>query len=458
MKISDYIEQSFSNLFKKKFRTFLTTFGVVIGIGSLVSMFSFGQGIQKNITDSFNEMGLFNYIGVSPANVRIDTNRMDPDQPIPVQEAELKREPNQPAQILDDAAIDRIKKIKGVESVFPELRFPAVIRLNDKERFTLIQVLPAEICRSELMKLRAGKPYESDDANSLIISDSLLHRMNIRKPETVIGKEIEVSTLAFDLSLSGITNIMSFLQGKGTPFSKKTYKFTIAGVNQRMGFTGPMPMECNVFIGPGVAEGMKKLALTSISDFFDSPQQDKGYASVNVKLSSPLYIDSVRKQLEDYGYRTFTLTDQFDQIRTGFIFMDMFLFAIGMIAITVSALGIINTMVMSIMERYKEIGIMKAVGASDWDVRKIFFFESGVIGFLGGTFGLALGWSVSMIINQIVNHLAAKQGVPYVDYFRFPWWLCLGAIVFSILISLTAGIYPTIRAASVDPVVALRHD
>jgi putative ABC transport system permease protein len=115
-------------------------------------------------------------------------------------------------------------------------------------------------------------------------------------------------------------------------------------------------------------------------------------------------------------------------------------------------------MVMSILERYKEIGIMKAVGASDKDVKKIFFFESGVIGFMGGVFGLALGWIVSHVINLIINGFATRQGVPHMNYFSFPWWLCLGAIAFSILISLLAGIYPTVRAARIDPIVALRHD
>jgi len=138
--------------------------------------------------------------------------------------------------------------------------------------------------------------------------------------------------------------------------------------------------------------------------------------------------------------------------------MDMFLFAIGMIAIVVASLGIINTMVMSILERYKEIGIAKAVGARDSDVKKIFLFEAGTIGFLGGIFGLALGWAVSILINQVVNYFLARQGIPYVNYFSFPWWLCLGAIAFSVLVSLVAGIYPTMRAARVDPVAALRHD
>jgi len=115
-------------------------------------------------------------------------------------------------------------------------------------------------------------------------------------------------------------------------------------------------------------------------------------------------------------------------------------------------------MVMSILERYSEIGIMKAVGASDRDVRRIFFFESSVIGFIGGVFGFALGGGVTGVINLVVIYSLAKQGVPYFPYFSFPVWLALGAIAFSVAVSLVAGVYPAMRAARVDPVRALRHD
>jgi putative ABC transport system permease protein len=282
--------------------------------------------------------------------------------------------------------------------------------------------------------------------------------MNIRKPESVIGQEIKVSTLAVDFGLSNIPNIISFLRGTGLPFSNRSYVFKIAGVTERMGMSGPIPIRSNVIIPSGTSDKMRKISLTSISDLFRSPRQVQGYSAVGVKLSSPRYVEPVKKQMEELGFETFAFVDQFEEITKAFVFMDMFLFAVGMIAIVVSSLGIINTMVMSILERYKEIGIMKAVGASDRDVRKIFFFESGAIGFLGGLFGLALGWMVSTIINQVINHFTAKQGIPYMNYFSFPFWLCFGAVAFSIFVSLLAGVYPTLRAARVDPVVALRHD
>jgi putative ABC transport system permease protein len=98
------------------------------------------------------------------------------------------------------------------------------------------------------------------------------------------------------------------------------------------------------------------------------------------------------------------------------------------------------------------------VGATDGDVQRIFLFESGTIGLLGGVLGLTLAWIVSLIINEVVNAIMSRHAAPRMDYFSFPWWLCLGAIAFSILVSLAAGILPTRRAARVDPVVALRHD
>ncbi|MBN1807023.1 MAG: ABC transporter permease [Sedimentisphaerales bacterium] len=459
MRISDHIEQSLSNLYKKKLRTFLTTFGVVIGIGALVSMFSFGKGVQKNVTDNFKKMDLFNYIAVYPSSAGqgSEHGNMDPDDPhTQVLNKELPESVNAP--ILDVNFLKEIREIKGVESAFPEIRFPAQIKFRGKEKFSLVQVMSADVCQTELMKLRSGKAYECDDENSTIINDVLLHQMGIKDFDKVVGEQIEISTLALDAGLLNPMNMMSIMQGEKLPFNQESYTFTVVGVAERMGMGGPMPLRSDVYIPPGPSEGMKKISLTSIRDFFQPAEKLKGYSAITIKVSSVKYIDPIKKQMKDRGLRTFALIDQLKEIKTAFIFMDMFLLAVAMIGITVASLGIINTMVMSILERYREIGIMKAVGAADKDVKKIFFFESGVIGFLGGALGLGLGWVVSMVINQTANHFLVKQGVPYVNYFKFPWWLCTGAIAFSIIISLAAGLYPAIRAARVDPVVALRHD
>ena len=450
MRFSDYISQSFINLRKKKLRTFLTTFGVVIGIGALVSMLSFGKGVQKNITDQFVELDLFSYISVySGGEAPLESAPRRARRSV-----QGSREP----QVITDEIIHQISDMDGVEFVFPEVRFPARLQFNQEESFSLIQVLPADTCQSGLLKLRAGEPFTDNDANSVIISDIMLQRLKVKDPESVVGEKIEVATVNFNLNRFLAENVLSREPPDRLPFSSENYTFTIVGVAERMGFGGPMPLRSEVYIPPGPAAKMKKIAMVSIWDFFQPAGADQGYDVINIKLSSVKYVDPVKAQVEQMGWETFALIDQLEEIKKGFLFMDMFLIAVGMIAIVVASLGIINTMVMSILERYKEIGIMKAVGASDSDVKRIFFFEAGVIGFMGGVFGLGLGFSVSMIINRVVNYFLARQGVPYINYFSYPLWLCLGSIAFAIFVSLAAGIYPTLRAARVDPVIALRHD
>ena len=287
---------------------------------------------------------------------------------------------------------------------------------------------------------------------------SLLRRLGIRQPETALGQKIQVATLTLKFSF---TNLGQTVFGSGVqtlPFARENYTFTVVGIAGRMGFGGPLPIQSDVLIPPAAAAQMRKLSLTSVWDLFAPSGGATNYSTVSVRVKSVQDVQPVKTAIEAMGFRTFALMDQFDQMRIGFLVMDMILIAVGMIGITVASLGIVNTMVMSILERYREIGIMKAVGATDGDVQRIFLFESGAIGLLGGSLGLGLGWAVSMVINKVVNIIMARQGAPHIDYFSFPWWLCLGAIAFSILVSLLAGVYPTRRAARVDPVVALRHD
>jgi len=459
MRVSDYIEQACANLWKKKLRTFLTTAGVVIGIGALVCMFAFGQGVQRNITEQFNKVDLLNNIVVSsPRGGGRPPGRDpgDPDDAGHVDQSVARVDANDPnAPRLDARFLEEARAIPGVETVFPELRFPAQIRRGEKEQFTLVQVLSAAICRSGPMPLRAGRCYEPNEPNGMMIGESMLRNLGLSEPAEAIGKEVEVVTLSLNLGLRNLLRMVFPKEGQqGLPIARESYRFRIVGVAERLPFGGMS----SAYIQPEAAGGMRKLSFTNIWDLYQPPGAGANYASVTVKVKSPADIAPVKKVLESRGYHTFTLMDQLDEMRIGFLIMDMFLLAVGMIGITVASLGIVNTMVMSILERYREIGIMKAVGATDGDVQRIFLFESGAIGLLGGTFGLAMAATVSLIINEVINAVMAREHAPRMSYFDFPWWLCLGAILFSILISLLAGLYPTRRAARVDPVVALRHD
>jgi putative ABC transport system permease protein len=128
------------------------------------------------------------------------------------------------------------------------------------------------------------------------------------------------------------------------------------------------------------------------------------------------------------------------------------------LALTVASIGIVNTLVMAILERRREIGIMKAVGASDADVRGLFFAEAGAMGLLGGAFGVTLGWIIGRVINFGTNIYLKRQGFSPEDVWSVPLWLIAVALIFAFIVSLLSGLYPASRAARLDPVQALRYE
>ena len=452
MRFSEYLDFAAANLREMKLRTALTAFGVTVGIGALVAMVGFGQGLQRNVAESFEKLDLLNSVTVLPAGGLGGT---------PFGGRAMRGRRGRPSlssgPALDDAAVRALQALKGVETAFPEVRFPAVVGSGEAEEFRLVQVVPARIAGSKLVKLVAGAPFTRDDENAVIVGRPLLRALGLDDPAAAVGRTLRLSSIAVDLGRFNPADIGAMLTGDKLPISKETYEFPIVGVTESLGFGGPTPLVSDVYLPPGASDRIKKLPFTNIWDLFRAGG-GAGYSAVNLRLLSPAYADAVKAEVQAMGFSTFALVDQFAQVKTSFVFMDMALAAVGMIAIFVAALGIINTMTMSILERYGEIGVMKAVGAGPGVIKRIFLVESGAIGLMGGAGGLALGWAVSRIINRVVNYFLARQGIPHIEYFSYPLWLCLGAIVFAVGVSLLSGLLPARRAARVDPVVALRHE
>jgi len=182
------------------------------------------------------------------------------------------------------------------------------------------------------------------------------------------------------------------------------------------------------------------------------------YQTVTVKVAGAQHTQDVEDRIRTMGLSAFSLNDALLGAKRAFIILDIVLSLIGSIALAVSSLGIVNTMVMSILERTREIGIMKAIGGSDGDIRRIFLIEASVIGLLGGAAGVVLGWAVGRAINFGANLYIQNQGGTPGNLFSLPFWLIGGAIGFSVFVSLIAGSYPAARAARLDPIQALRHD
>jgi putative ABC transport system permease protein len=182
------------------------------------------------------------------------------------------------------------------------------------------------------------------------------------------------------------------------------------------------------------------------------------YTTVEVRVKSPQYVPAVEDAIKKMGFNTFSIVDATKSLRQFFAVLDLFLGIFGSLALAVASIGIVNTLVMAILERRREIGIMKAVGASDADVRGLFFAEAGAMGIFGGALGVALGWTIGRVINFGTNVYLKRQHFPPEQIWSVPWWLVIGAIAFSIVVSLLSGMYPAGRAAKLDPVQALHYE
>jgi putative ABC transport system permease protein len=190
----------------------------------------------------------------------------------------------------------------------------------------------------------------------------------------------------------------------------------------------------------------------------DSGKGGKTYSMLVVRVSSAGKVEQVQDAITKTGLRTYSILDASKSLRRFFGIFDIFLGVFGSLALTVASLAIVNTLVMAVLERRREIGVMKALGAGDGDVKRLFFAEAGAMGFVGGVFGVGLGWLIGRIINLGTTLYLKSHNLPPENFWVVPWWLVGWVLLFSVAISLAAALYPASRAAKLDPIQALRYE
>jgi len=463
MNITDMVKLGLFNLKQRKLRTFLTTLGVIVGIGALSSMVSFGTGLQKNISDSFSTNDLF-------TSLRITAKKIDLNKPASVLDSLVP---------LSDSILTELKQIKELTIVFPELIYPAKVELLGKELTTDISGIPHEMGNfPPFSNLLAGSFYLNDSVHSAVLDRQTLKRLNILlsdgrssddlkayksdknkiilPADSLIGKKVKIKTVVIN------PNAMSFgilgFQTNELPLKDTITEIVISGIVDIDNSFSNSLLRGGLILPFSFANSIPHVNINSTRDFLKGNKANNSFSSLYAKAKDVYSLEIAKKQIKKLGLEVFSMGDQFAQIKRSFLIMDALLGAIGLIALFVASLGIVNTMVMSILERTREIGIMKAIGASNLEIKLIFFVEASVIGFMGGVFGLILGWFVTRLSNFFMNIYLRPLGEATVNLFYFPVWLLLGSLLFSIALSLLAGLYPAIRASRIDPVKALRHD
>ena len=454
MKTRDLSELAVRNLREAVLRNSLTTLGVAVGVASLVAMLSLGVGLQTLASQRLTRSGLFDAVFVTSQR-----NFRGPRQSPPPASA-----PKQNARILDEDVRQQFSKLSNVTEVYPQIRFATDVRYVDKSESTMVLGLPESSRSSGAFDGMTGGFFSSPRAEEAILQVEFAKALT-DQPPSLVGKDLllryaERAALPKNVSDEDLLDTM---MGSGKPggisIVPREKKFRIVGVIESDpsagigGFGG-----ARVYLPLRTAEQLHVAQPDDMQAFLSGNSGKPTYIALTVRVRSPKEVPQVEAAIKELGFATFSLLDASKTLVTVFRVFDLFLGLFSSLALTVASLGIINTLVMAVLERRREIGILKALGATDFDVRSLFFAEAGAMGLFGGFFGLALGWLIGQALNWGTAIYLHTQDLPGVKITFVPWGLALFAILFSIIVSLLAGLYPASRAARLNPVEALRYE
>lgn len=490
------------NLREAKLRAGLTTMGVVVGVAMIVTMVSFGLGLQRNTVERFKSLDLFNEIQVYGR----DLNRLIESQlnPTPAAGANANANTNARTQQndrrrrssdrpLDEATIEEIGALPGVAYIEPTLRFTLYLRTNERVRQTEVGGVRVPNGASRFQNFAAGRMIAEGAADEAVVDEAFISDFGFKDAASAVGQSVEFLSPedgaggttggrgADDegdepLSFFGLPLEEASEGSEGNRGGLAARTFRIAGVLQNevdqaeggsRRFRGMMPA-ADVYIPIGEAKAwrathrgmMEQVALRlARRSGLLAAEETEGYQAATVRVNDPAAMKGVVDALRGRGFNVVGLFTELDEIRTFFLIVNSALGLLGGISLLVASFGIANTMIMSILERTREIGIMKAIGAEDREIKLIFFVEAAVIGLAGGILGSLAAWGIDKVANRLVYaFLLQPRGESFINFFSLPPYLWLGAILFAVIVAVIAALYPAARAARIDPVRALRHD
>jgi putative ABC transport system permease protein len=469
MKLPDLTELALRNLRESLLRNSLTTIGISVGVASLVAMLSLGIGLQQLASRRLMKSGLFDTVVVTSRRDLRNFGREEERSGLAPGES----------RILDEPTRQEIERLPNVLEAYPDIRFITELRYEDKPHLTMVAALPSSAKSNDAFEGVQGNFFSSELAPEAIIQKAFAEELLGRTPKPGIDetnvKELAAPLLGKDLTMryaqreTAQTASSAAAPDKAAPGDQglaaaaysvvsRELKLKIVGVADLDPESMRGPTRARVFLPLALAETLHVMQPTDLREMSRAASDQPVYSSVSVRVKNPSQVQTVENAIKKMGYNTFSILDASRSIQQFFKVLDVFLGIFGSLALAVAFIGIVNTLVMAILERRREIGIMKAIGASDGDVKRLFFAEAGAMGILGGIVGVALGWAIGQVINIGTNIYLKSQSFPPEHFWSVPWWLVAFAVWFSFLVSLAAGLYPAGRAARLDPVQALRYE
>lgn len=437
MTTRDLLRLVLSNLRRMKARVAMTAIGVIIGTAAVVVLISLGAGLQRRAQESLYSFGSLSELQVYP------TGYMGPEGTTQKESEKI---------VLNDKAIEKIRQLPYVLAATPlEYLYGGEIRKGRQSGYATIYGVDPE-------------------AFALIAPPVVSGTLQLGRDKVVVGSDAGQGFVNWETYKPGdpLPELMDqnlrlvlypFTQDYTRPPEPFYVNIKVVGKLKQQGYQ----YDYSIFMPIKYVLDLN----TRVSG--NRPNKDKeGYNQVLVKVTDPKRAPAVEQAIKEMGFSVQSARSQLEQINSFFLVIQTILGGIGAISLLVAAFGIANTMMMAIYERTREIGLMKAIGASNQDVMSVFLSEAGGIGFIGGVGGVLLSVGLVTLLNLVGNSwLAGAGGGMFVGPMgnqtsptlaTIPLWLPPFAIIFATFIGIASGVYPALRAAALSPIVALRYE
>lgn len=467
----DLLQMSSSNLKRRKLRTFLTVLGVVIGTASIVVMISLGLGLQESLYREIEQSGGLTTITVRGAQAGDSMIYYGGEGE------------DAPEKYVNDQLIQKLSELADVQTVSPVYEIPVVLLKGRYEGYAQLVGMTPEGLKTRNIKLQKGGtlPRTGTSQLDLVIGNgipTMFYEKGSQKGYYETGELPDIDFVKDSLFLildqntyyeqqsqenTGDTNSGSDADTSGSGFqaqSKTVQKHIVRSSGLVEG--GPDEYNANYYYIYCDLDTLKQMLKKEFAGSSipgqpvtksGKPYKEFCYSYAQVKVGDINQVDAVAAAIRDMGYDVETNAEYLDSMKGQFAIIQAVLGGIGAVSLLVAAIGIANTMMMSIYERTREIGIIKVLGCSLKNIRQLFLLEAAFIGLAGGIIGNIISLLMSAVINFVTGYGAAIGFDGNISY--IPLWLMLVSMAFAMLVGVTAGYFPAQRAMRLSPLGAI---
>ncbi|MCR5481991.1 MAG: ABC transporter permease [Clostridia bacterium] len=439
MNYRDIIELCLKNLLRRRTRTLLAITGVVVGTCAIVVMVSIGVGLSQSYQSQIESYGNLHMVTVNSAGGGMG------------READSKG-------VISDKALEKIAEIDGVDAVTPVVTQSVAVGIGKKVAILDIAGVDTEVLEKFNVEIEEGRMLKPYDKMCIIFGNQT--RSWFMTPGKDDWSDTPIDVIDDKIILTGDTSYGE-KKKSGDDDKKKYTEFEAKGIGYLT--TRNDDWDYMAYMNLRDVEKIQK----DIRKTNNEPNMSMGKKTYD---QAYVYVGDIERTQEvndylknDMGFETYSATDWLEQAKDTSNMIQMILGGIGGISLLVAALGITNTMVMSIYERTREIGVMKVIGANLKDIKRMFLLEAGMIGFGGGAAGLIISYIISLLMNTVLSEaigMAIGQ-ITYTDATTIsviPWWMIPAALGFSTLIGVAAGYHPAKRAMNLSALESLKNE